>query len=192
MPILGRIRNRHGHQRVFAGRRDLESPGIISPSSEVDSHAWPDPSQPCLRLHPGSVGGGQGGAGGSFEAECAETLLSEEFWSFVKRLAQGRSLVITSDHGYAAPGLFHDAQGSHKEFLKETFKGQRFVKGNGETGAFVPPVALELQTAHGAHRFSIGRWKWKSGGGYPTVAHGGLSLLEVFVPWVEISGVRAD
>ena len=142
-------------------------------------HQWPD-----VHLHAHEeIGKGLA----TFESDCAETLLSDAFWSFVKRLAQGRRLVITSDHGYAAPGLFHDAQGQHKEFLKDTFKSGRFIKGTGETGGFVPPIAIELETAHGPHRFCNGRWKWKSGGGYPTVAHGGLSLLEVFVPWVEIS-----
>jgi hypothetical protein len=161
-----------------------DSLGLVGSQPDwVFWHQWPD-----VHLHAHEdIGKGLG----TFETECAETLLSDEFWAFVKRLAQGRSLVITSDHGYAAPGLFHDAQGSHKEFLKETFKSQRFVKGAGETGAFVPPIAIELNTAHGPHRFCIGRWKWKSGGGYPTVAHGGLSLLEVFVPWVEISSSAA-
>ena len=33
---------------------------------------------------------------------------------------------------------------------------------------------------------TVGRWNWKSQGGYPTLAHGGLSLLEVLSPFVEI------
>ena len=31
------------------------------------------------------------------------------------------------------------------------------------------------------------RKKWESQGGYLTLAHGGLTLLEVAVPWIEIS-----
>lgn len=31
------------------------------------------------------------------------------------------------------------------------------------------------------------RKKWKRQVGYPTLAHGGLTLLEVAVPWIEIS-----
>jgi hypothetical protein len=32
-----------------------------------------------------------------------------------------------------------------------------------------------------------GRRKWKSAGGYPTLIHGGLSVLEVAVPFIELS-----
>lgn len=35
--------------------------------------------------------------------------------------------------------------------------------------------------------FALGRRKWKSQGGYPTLTHGGLSLLEVAVPFIELS-----
>src|SRR3546814_15167394 len=36
--------------------------------------------------------------------DAAEQLTSPDFWSFVERLATGRRLIITSDHGYAATG----------------------------------------------------------------------------------------
>jgi len=35
--------------------------------------------------------------------------------------------------------------------------------------------------------FQRGRKKWKSQGGYPTLTHGGLSLLEMAVPYLELS-----
>jgi hypothetical protein len=44
-----------------------------------------------------------------------------------------------------------------------------------------------MTTAHGEKQFALGRRKWRSAGGYPTLAHGGLSLLEVAAPFVEIS-----
>lgn len=56
-----------------------------------------------------------------------------------------------------------------------------------ETGPFVPPVALQIDSPHGAHLLAVGRWKWKSQGGYPTLTHGGLSLLEVLSPFVELT-----
>ena len=52
---------------------------------------------------------------------------------------------------------------------------------------WVPPVDVTLDTPHGRHAFVLGRRKWKSQGGYPTLAHGGLSLLEVAVPFIELS-----
>ena len=102
-------------------------------------------------------------------------------------LATGRRLVITSDHGYAATGYFPDADGDVGQFLKKTFASGRSAKGVGETGPFVPPVALQINSPHGAHLLAVGRWKWKSQGGYPTLTHGGLSLLEVLSPFVELT-----
>jgi hypothetical protein len=52
---------------------------------------------------------------------------------------------------------------------------------------FFPGDYLMLETPHGKHAFALGRRKWKSQGGYPTLAHGGLSLLEVAVPFIELS-----
>ena len=51
----------------------------------------------------------------------------------------------------------------------------------------MPPISLCLITEHGTNQFALGRRKWRSHGGYPTMAHGGLSLLEVAVPFIEIS-----
>jgi hypothetical protein len=48
-------------------------------------------------------------------------------------------------------------------------------------------VALQLNSPHGTHLLAVGRWKWKSQGGYPTLTHGGLSLLEVLSPFVELT-----
>jgi hypothetical protein len=33
----------------------------------------------------------------------------------------------------------------------------------------------------------LGRRQWTIQGGYPTLAHGGLSLLEVAVPYIELT-----
>ncbi len=51
----------------------------------------------------------------------------------------------------------------------------------------MPPLDLQLKTAHADATFALGRRKWKSQGGYPTLTHGGLSLLEVAVPFIELS-----
>ena len=142
-------------------------------------HHWPD-----SKLHDGS-GAGQGLD--TLTRDVADRLGSDDFWSFVERLAAGRRLVITSDHGYAATGYFPDADGEVGQFLKKTFASGRSAKGTGETGPFVPPVALQINSPHGAHLLALGRWKWKSQGGYPTLTHGGLSLLEVLSPFIELT-----
>ena len=32
----------------------------------------------------------------------------------------------------------------------------------------------------------MGQWKWKVQGGFPHICHGGMSLLEVAVPYMEL------
>jgi hypothetical protein len=141
-------------------------------------HHWPD-----ARLH--DYGAGQGLE--LLTRDAAQQLSSNDFWAFVACLATGRRLVITSDHGYAATGYFPDADGEVAAYLKQTFASGRSKAGKGDTGPFVPPVALQIDSPHGPHLLALGRRKWKSQGGYPTLTHGGLSLLEVLSPFVEIS-----
>lgn len=142
-------------------------------------HHWPD-----SKLHDGAVAG-QGLD--TLTPDAASQLSSDDFWLFVERLATGRRLIITSDHGYAASGYFPDAEGEVGQFLKKTFSSGRSKSGRGDTGPFVPPVALQVNSPHGEHLLAVGRWKWKSQGGYPTLTHGGLSILEVLSPFVELT-----
>lgn len=152
---------------------------ISGTPNQIFWHHWPD-----AKLHDGS-GAGQGLE--QITKDVAEQLASKDFWSFVERLATGRRLVITSDHGYAATGYFPDAEGDVGQFLKQTFSSGRNKTGTGNIGPFVPPVALQINSPHGAYLMSLGRRKWRSPGGYPTLTHGGLSLLEVLSPFVELT-----
>lgn len=142
-------------------------------------HHWPD-----SKIHD-VAGAGQGLD--TLTKDAADQLNSDDFWAFVARLATGRRLVITSDHGYAATGYFPDAEGEVGQHLKKTFSSGRSAAGAGEVGPFVPPVAMQLNSPHGANLLALGRRKWKSQGGYPTLTHGGLSLLEVLSPFVELT-----
>lgn len=154
--------------------------GLVSNTpNQIFWHHWPD-----AKLHDGS-GAGQGLE--PLTKDVVQQLGSEDFWAFVERLATGRQLVITSDHGYAATGYFPDADGDVAQFLKQTFSSGRSKVGTGDTGPFVPPVALQINGPHGAHLLALGRRKWRSQGGYPTLTHGGLSLLEVLSPFVELT-----
>ncbi|WP_419685623.1 hypothetical protein ACN22W_00020 [Burkholderia theae] len=152
---------------------------ISSTPNQIFWHHWPD-----AKLHDGS-GAGQGLE--PLTKDVVEQLTSDDFWAFVERLATGRRLVITSDHGYAATGYFPDADGEVGQFLKQTFSSRRSKQGAGDSGPFVPPVALQINNSHGAHLLALGRRKWRSQGGYPTLTHGGLSLLEVLSPFVELT-----
>jgi hypothetical protein len=174
-----------GHRLQPATTESVDMPwqdcaGLVDASPNwVFWHHWPD-----SKLHDGA-GAGQGLD--TLTRDVADQLNSDDFWAFVEQLATGRRLVITSDHGYAATGYFPDADGEVGQFLKKTFASGRSAKGPGETGPFVPPVALQINSPHGPHLVAVGRWKWKSQGGYPTLTHGGLSLLEVLSPFVELT-----
>jgi len=143
-------------------------------------HHWPDDrlhdlSKPGEGLH-------------KLAREIYTGLTSDDFWKFVERLASGRRLVITSDHGYAACGHFPDLVDKDQvAYMKKLFKNGRTADSTSEDGSWVPPIDLRLTTSHGTHQYVLGRRKWKSPSGYPTLHHGGLSLLEVFVPFIEMS-----
>jgi hypothetical protein len=153
---------------------------IASAPSIVLWHHWPDE-----RIHQLAE------PGDGFQKLCreaAQQLTSDSFWTMIERMATGRRLVITSDHGYAASGMFTDVTNKEQaNWLKSTFGGSRFAQGVGMTHHWSPPISLCLQTVNGINQFALGRRKWRSAGGYPTLAHGGLSLLEVAVPFIELA-----
>lgn len=142
-------------------------------------HHWPD-----HRLHEHDA---PGCGLPSLAKEAQKHLSSDSFWEFIKSLATGRRLVITADHGYAASGNFPDSDQEQTKYLRETFKSGRWNSRATEAGAWVPPIDLLLESRHGKHLFVNGRRKWKNAGGYPTLTHGGLSVLEVAVPWIELA-----
>ncbi len=145
-------------------------------------HHWPD-----SRVHDFAVAGHGLNA---LTEDAAARLTDNEFWMFIERLTTGRKLIITSDHGYAATGLFPDITDEQQaKFLKESFKSGRWAADPGQASIAptLPPLVLSLTTRHGTTRFVLGRRKWRSQGGYPTLAHGGLSLLEVLVPFIELA-----
>ena len=73
--------------------------------------------------------------------------------------------------------------------VKNVFKSGRWDSQTQAAGSWVPPIDLAIDSKHGTHLFVNGRRKWKSAGGYPTLTHGGLSVLEVAVPFIEITKV---
>ena len=115
----------------------------------------------------------------------AATLQDDGFWKFANRLRQGRKLVITSDHGYAVSKLFSSEEIDPDviEKLRETFGAARYRKASGPwQERFMPPIVV----SHNEHHIVMGQRKWKVQGGFPHVCHGGLSLLEVAVPFIEL------
>jgi hypothetical protein len=154
-------------------------------------HHWPDD-----RLH--AIGKESGGVQ-ALTQEARQTLCGDDFWKFVARLATGRRVLITSDHGYAACGQFADVTDKDQHaYLKELYKKGRSVavsaNGNGEptpNGGWAPPIDLSITSPHGTHKYVLGRRKWKASSGYPTLQHGGLSLLEILTPFIELQASGA-
>lgn len=173
------------HRLALARTESVDLPwrdcaSLLDPSPNwIFWHHWPD-----SKVH-GLSGAGQGLD--VLTRNVAEQLADDDFWHFVERLATGRRLVITSDHGYAATGLFSDTANDQTDVLKTIFRSGRSIAGTANTGPFVPPVALQINSPHGPHVLALGRRKWRSQGGYPTLAHGGLSLLEVLSPFIELT-----
>ena len=143
-------------------------------------HAWPDSHVHHLADH------GKGLP--ELVQDAQDQLTSDGFWALVERLTQGRRLVITGDHGYAATGLFPDiTDRDQAKHMKDHFKAGRSTPDDGTESPWVPPIDLVLDSDHGRHRYVVGRRKWKVAGGHPTLSHGGLSILEVLVPFLDVS-----
>ncbi len=111
---------------------------------------------------------------------------AENFWTLIEKLRQGRRLLITSDHGYANTTRFaHDEfDGPTREYLQKNLHASRVYRVTDEaTKNFMPPLLLTRNKSHVA----LGQRTWKVQGSYPEVCHGGLSLLEAFVPFIELA-----
>jgi len=150
---------------------------LIKPEQEIIFwHHWPDSAMHTFA---------EDGSGAQKLTKAAiEILTGEAFWNFIERLATGRKLVITGDHGYANAGLFRDLVDKEQiDYMKKRFKSGRSTSNIPESNHnWVPPLTVEME----GHSLALGRRKWKSPGGYPTLTHGGLSLLEMAVPFIEI------
>ncbi|MEI7636728.1 MAG: hypothetical protein WCJ37_05440 [Syntrophus sp. (in: bacteria)] len=115
----------------------------------------------------------------------AAAFQDDGFWKFVNRLRQGRKLIITSDHGYAVSKLFpsEEIDPDVIEKLREIFGASRYTKASGTwQDRSMPPIVVNHNNQH----IVMGQRKWKVQGGFPHTCHGGLSLLEVAVPFIEL------
>ncbi|MDA0524212.1 hypothetical protein [Methanococcoides alaskense] len=115
----------------------------------------------------------------------SKELLGDGFWNFINKLRQGRKLVITSDHGYAVSKLFSsEVIDKHAvEILRKTFGASRNkAAANPWQNQFMPPIVMTENNQH----VVLGQRKWKIQSGFPQISHGGMSLLEVAVPYMEL------
>lgn len=142
-------------------------------------HHWPD-----HRIHDYSD---QGEGIRRLLPEIIEQLESDDFWSLIEKLATGREVVITADHGYAHAGSFRDADNEEKAFFRENFGANRSRQGELSSQEWLPPLALTLDCPTGRYSMSLGRTKWSVPGGHKTLSHGGLTLFETIVPFMRLT-----
>ncbi|NPV69262.1 MAG: hypothetical protein HPY55_01280 [Firmicutes bacterium] len=119
-------------------------------------------------------------------ASASSVLQGDGFWKFVNKIRKGRRLVITSDHGYAVSKLFSSevTDPEAHDLLRNAFGASRYKSAEQEWDRrFMPPLVM----SHNQHHVIMGQWKWKVQGGFPHICHGGMSLLEVAVPFVELT-----
>jgi hypothetical protein len=143
-------------------------------------HKWPD--EPLIHLHDHQDDGPD-----IVAAQTKQQLSSNEFWQFVDRVRQGRRLVITSDHGYAVSKNFSDELKDPEtvQLLRNAFGALRYAVESSSSPwprCHLPP----LVSRHNGRLAVIGQRKWiPRGPGFPHLSHGGLSLLEAVVPFIE-------
>jgi hypothetical protein len=143
-------------------------------------HAWPD--DPLIHGNAGKDDGPE-----TLAAQTKQQLSSDPFWAFVDRLRQGRRLVITSDHGYAVSRNFSDEIRDPEmvQLLRNTFGAKRYAAESLASPwprRHLPPLVVN----HAGRLAVIGQRKWAVQGGFPHLCHGGLSLLEAAVPFIEL------
>lgn len=143
-------------------------------------HTWPD--EPLIH--------GNAQKDDALQLIAAQTksqLAGEDFWAFIDRLRQGRRLVVTADHGYANSHSFSDeVQDSETiQLLRNTFGSKRYAMESPNAPwprKHLPPLVARMS----GHLAVIGQRKWSVQGGFPHLCHGGLSLLEAAVPYIEL------
>jgi hypothetical protein len=143
-------------------------------------HKWPD--EPLIHLHASRDDGPE-----LVASQIKIQLTSPDFWNFVNRLRQGRRLVITSDHGYAVSKSFSDEVKDPEsvQLLRDAFGAGRYAA-ESPTSPWPRRNLPPLVSRSNGCLAVIGQRKWIVQGGFPYLCHGGLSLLEAVVPFIEL------
>ena len=174
---------------IFSGP-DVHTDVLDSPFSDCSElvpskprlflwHKWPD--EPLIHLHDSQDDGPD-----IVASQTKQQLTSPEFWRFIDRIRHGRRLVITSDHGYAVSRFFSDEikDSETVHLFRSVFGAKRYATeppNKPWPRQHLPP----LISRHNGQLVVLGQRKWAVQGGFPHLCHGGLSLLEAAVPFIE-------
>ncbi|MBN1547396.1 MAG: hypothetical protein JW902_12125 [Syntrophaceae bacterium] len=149
--------------------------GLIPPAKNVFIwHTWLDDMIHLYKKTPDQI-----------HSAAIAAFQSDDFWKFINTLRQGRTLVITGDHGYTNSRLFssEETEQENIEAFRNTFSASRYASIREPWNhSCMPPCVLSTDDYH----VIMGQKKWKVQGGFPALCHGGLTLLEVAVPFIEI------
>ena len=146
-------------------------------------HGWPDDSLHDL--------GKVDDAFNRFIEHVKDQIESKGFETLLAFMAQGRELLITSDHGYCDTSGFQMARNDENRELKtlghtraKAIKDEERI-----AGRTIPPATLEMNATSSGdlYRIALGRRR-PSDKGFPALTHGGLSLLECTVPLITVVG----
>jgi len=190
LPGRSKLFNNHAPPSFIFSGPDLHTDVLDSPFADCAElvpskprlflwHKWPD--EPLIHNHDSQDDGPD-----IVASQTKQQLSSPEFWEFIDRIRQGRRLVITSDHGYAVSRFFSDElkDSDTVQLMRSVFGAKRYAV-ESPTAPWPRRHLPPLVSRHNGRLVVIGQRKWTVQGGFPHLCHGGLSLLEAVVPFIE-------
>lgn len=99
---------------------------------------------------------------------------------------EAKKIIILSDHGYirSEPGFSFSVPESRKKKLREAFGGSRFI--TMDKADLSEPVHVDYVVDFSGYYLVKSRYIWPVSGKYNIYLHGGVSLMECFVPVIEV------
>jgi len=112
--------------------------------------------------------------------------ITEKIIFEVVERVDSKKIIILSDHGYIRlePGFSFSVPDKIKKILRETFGSARYIRTDKADLSFLVKMGLVVEFA--GYYLIKSRYVWPMPGKYNIYLHGGISLMECFVPVIEI------